>query len=149
MKKKFSTILVSVLLICAMVLPASAAQQIDRTSKVFYAECGPIEVETTLTVYESGARSNSRRANVTNTYKNNGKVIAEVTLSATFGYDGKTAWVISASGSHTTYDGWSYGSEKIGKSNSTASLSAALDHSYYASISVDISLTCSPTGQIS
>lgn len=149
MKKKFSTILVSVLLICAMVLPASAAQQIDRTSKVFYAECGPIEVETTLTVYESGARSNSRRANVTNTYKNNGKVIAEVTLSATFGYDGKTAWVISASGSHTTYDGWSYSSEKISKSGGTATLSATLSHSRYRSVTTSFSLTCSPTGQIS
>lgn len=149
MKKMFSTMLLSALLICATVLPTSAVQQTDRTSEVFYTECGPVEVETTLTVYESGARSNSKRASLTNTYKNNGKVIAEVTLNATFGYDGSTAWVISASGSHTTYDGWSYGSEKISKSGGTATLTASLSKSGAGTIPVSISLTCSPTGQIS
>ena len=63
--------------------------------------------------------------------------------------DGKTAWVSNASSSHTTYSGWSYGSEKITKSGGTASLTGTLSHLLHRNIPVNISLTCSPTGQIS
>lgn len=70
-------------------------------------------------------------------------------MSVTFGYDGKTAWVISASGSHTTYDGWSYSGERITTSGGTANLSATLRHLLHKSVAVNLSLTCSPTGQIS
>lgn len=148
MKKVFSTILVSALLICAMVLPSSAAQQTYPKIDTIYTGFGPVEIETTLVIYDS-FRSSNKSADLVREVKYSGKTIAKMTLSATFGYDGKTAWVISASGSHTTYDGWSYGSEKIAKSGGTATLSASLFRSSAGTIPVSVSLTCSPSGQIS
>ncbi len=148
MKKVFSTILISSLLICAMVFPTNAAQQIHPKIDTIYTEFGPVEIKSTLVVYDS-FRSNKKSADLTREVRYNGKTIAEVTLSATFGYDGKTAWVISASGSHTTYDGWSYNSEKISKSGGTATLTASLFKLSAGTIPISFSMTCSPTGQIS
>lgn len=149
MKRNISAVLVFILLLCTMALPAGAAQDTYRKIDVINTEFGPVEVETALTIQESFARSNTKRASTAQTFKFSGKVIAEVTLSATFGYDGKTAWVISASGSHTTYDGWQYGGEKITKSGGTAALTATLSKLTSSNVPVNISLTCSPTGEIS
>lgn len=149
MKKRLFSCLLLVCVMCAMAFPSSATQQLYCTTDIIHTECGDIEVETVLTVNNTSARSNYKSINGAQTFKYSGEVIAEVTLSATFGYDGKTAWVISASGSHTTYDGWSYGNERITKSGGNAKLTATLSHSQYRNIAVNISLTCSPTGEIS
>lgn len=148
MKKVYSWGLVFLLAVSMALLPAYAANS-EQKSEIIHTEFGDFEVETTTVIHNTLFRSNSVSVDRAKTIKNSGKVIAEVTLSATFGYDGKTAWVISASGSHTTYDGWSYSNEKITKSGGTASLSATLSHLLHTSIPVNISITCSPTGQIS
>ena len=132
-----------------MALPSSAIESTYSKTDTIETEFGLIEVETVLVVHESLTRSNTRSASYAQTFKYDGKTIAEVTLSATFGYDGKTSWVVSASGSHTTYDNWSYSGEKITKSGGTATLTATLSHSLHRSIAVNIPLTCSSTGQIS
>ena len=108
-----------------------------------------IEVETTLTVHENRMRASYRSAEKETTYKSEGKVIAIVKLEATFGYDGKTAWVEEAGSDHTTYDGWSYGSEKISTSGNTAKLTAIVKKAGVATVPVSISMTCTPTGSIS
>lgn len=149
LKKRASLALVFVLLLCAMTVPSGAVESAYQKNEIIETEFGLIEVETVLTVHKSLIRSNTKSADYKQTIKFSGDVIAEVTLFATFGYDGKTAWVISASGSHTTYDGWSYGSERITKSGGNAKLTATLSHSQYRNIAVNISLTCSPTGEIS
>lgn len=149
MKKHLFSCLLLVCVMCVMAFPSSATQQLYCTTDIIHTECGDIEVETVLTVNNMSARSNYKSINGTQTFKYSGAVIAEVTLSATFGYDGKTAWVISASGSHTTYDGWSYGGEKITKSGGTAALTATLSKLTSSNVPVNISLTCSPTGEIS
>lgn len=148
-KKSIFVVLVLVLLQCAMAFPSGAVEDIYRRTDLIETEFGAVEVETVLTVHESLTRSNTKSANYAQTFKYSGQTIAEVTLFATFGYDGKTSWVTSASSSHTTYDGWSYTNEKISKSGGTASLSAKLSHNIHGSVAVNISLTCSPTGQIS
>lgn len=148
MKKVYSWGLVFLLAVSMALLPAYAANS-EQKSEIIHTEFGDFEVETTTVIHNTLFRSNSVSVDRAKTIKNSGKVIAEVTLSATFGYDGKTAWVISASGSHTTYDSWSYSNEKITKSGGTASLSATLSHLLHTSIPVNISITCSPTGQIS
>lgn len=149
MKKRISFLLMSVLLLCAMTLPAGAVQQTYETTEIIETELGSIEKTSVITVRDSLVRSNSKSADCADTYRYGGKVIAEVTLSATFGYDGKTAWVISASGSHTTYDGWSYSGEKITKSGGSATLTAKLSKWSEGTANVNISLKCSPSGQIS
>lgn len=146
--KKFSFFIVIIMLMGIMIPPTHAASDICQETEIIHTEFGDFEIESTLVVYAM-ARSNSKTAHKSHTVKYDGRVVAEVTLSATFGYDGKTAWVSSASASHTTYDGWSYSNEKITKSGGTASLSAILSHLLHGSQSISISLTCSPTGQIS
>lgn len=148
MKKASSLGLILLMLVSVMILPTQASDVYQET-EVIQTEFGNIEIEARMVVYDSLLRSNTKSASRIATVKYDGKAIADVTLSATFGYDGKTAWVTSASGSHTTYDGWSYSNEKITNSGGTASLSATLSHLLHKSAAVNVSLTCSPTGQIS
>lgn len=147
--KKFSLLLSIILLIGLMIPSTYATSNMCQESEIIHTEFGDFELETITFIYSSESRSNGKSADRVYTVKQSGKTIAEITLSATFGYDGKTAWVSSASGSHVTYDNWSYGSERITKSGGTASLSAKLTHSRYEDIPIKMSMTCSPTGQIS
>ena len=147
--KKCSLLLSFMLLFCMMAPAALAAPEVYQEVETIHTEFGDLKVTTTTVIHDTFARSSKRTADKTLTVESGDSVIAKITLSATFGYDGSTAWVISASGSHTTYDGWSYNSEKISKSGGTAALSATLSHSKYKSVNTSISLTCSPTGQIS
>lgn len=147
--KQTSFFLAIILVVGLLIPPAHAASNVYREMDVFQTEFGILEVEITTVTYDSLSRASSKSADKRASIKMNGSVIAEVTLSATFGYDGKTAWVSSASSSHVTYDGWSYGSEKITKSGGTATLDAELIHLVHGSYPVKVSITCSPTGQIS
>lgn len=147
--KRISSLLVSIMLLC-MITPAAYAMPNDQQKvETGYAQYGNYEIKVYTIIHDPVARSNSKNADRIYTVKQSGKIIAEITLSATFGYDGKTAWVSSASGSHVTYDNWSYGNEKITKSGGTASLSAKLKHTRYEDVPINISMTCSPTGDIS
>ncbi|WP_251318353.1 hypothetical protein [Flintibacter muris] len=147
--KKLSFLL-ALALMAGLMIPAVHATPNDyQSTEVTYSKFGDFEIVTTTILYDLPTRSNARAADKTLSVKYSGNVIADVTLSATFGYDGETAWVSKTSSSHTTYSGWSYGSEKISQSGGTASLSGKLSHLLHGSHSVNISLTCSPTGQIS
>ncbi len=148
LKKKISALMGAFLLVSCAILPASAVEM-KQNVQVFYMDSGNIQVETVLIIHDSQMLAHSKSADIKRTYKSDGKVIAEVTLSATFGYDGEDAWVISADGSHVTYSGWSYGSEQIADSGNQARLTARLSHSGDSSIPVSLSLSCTPSGQIS
>lgn len=113
-----------------------------------------VETKTTiLNTYATLANSSSRSATRTKTYKANGSTVATVTLGASFGYDGTSAWVSSKSASHTNVSGWSYGSESLESNGDTVNLSAVLTQWAgiipIGTVDVNISLTCSPNGQIS
>ena len=109
-----------------------------------------VTVETVITVEDFLFRSSTKRASTVNTYKYKDEEIATVTLTATFGYDGSDAWVVSASASHTLEPGWSYSGERISDSGGTATLTATITNkSGPGSVPVDISLTCSKDGGIS
>ncbi len=149
MKKTGVLLLALTLLVSIMILPTQAVSNDTPDVEVVHTELGDFEIVTTTIIHDSVARSSSKSADRIREVKYSGKVVAKITLSATFGYDGKTAWVISASGSNNTYDGWKYGSEKISKSGGTASLTGILSHILHGTFSVDMSLTCSPSGQIS
>ena len=100
--------------------------------------------------YDSLLRSSTQKASSTSKFKNNGELIATVTLTATFGYDGSRAWVVSASGSHSMESGWTYSNQSISKSGGTANLTADIKSTTgLGSFPVDISLTCSTDGDIS
>lgn len=147
MKKRLTFAAVLFCLIFAMAVPSGAAPQVVQETKTTTTVYGDFEVEETLTVY-SNLRSSTKSASKSQTIKQSGIIVAEVTLDATFGYDGKTAWVVSASGSHTTYDGWSYSNERITKSGGTATLSATLSKGGVKA-PFSISITCTASGSIS
>lgn len=150
MRSWISIVLVSTMLVCAMVFPASAAEQNTyKDTEIIHTEYGNIEVDTTLVIYDSLFRSNTKSADKIHTFKYGGTQIAEVTLSATFGYDGKTAWVVSTDSSYTTSNGWSYRNEEISTSGNTATLTASLYKLLDGTIPVNISISCTPTGQMS
>lgn len=147
MSKKIISVMALFCLMFTMILPVGAASEVVCETETVTTVYGDLEVEETLVVYSS-ARSSTKSASKTHTFRQSGEVIAEVTLYATFGYNGSSAWVTSASGSHTTYSGWSYGSESITKSGGTASLSASLTK-FGVSAAVDISIKCTASGTIS
>ena len=136
MKKNITLMAVLFCLIFTMALPVGAASQVVCETTTVTTVYGDIEVEETLVIY-TNLRSNTKSVDKTSTYRQGGSVIAEVTLNATFGYDGKT------------YGVWSYNNERITKSGGTARLSAALNAPLSQGVSVNISLTCSPSGSIS
>ncbi len=147
MKKKIVALAALACLIVAMALPAGATSQTVCETKTVTTVYGDFEIEETLIVYNN-LRSSSRTASKTATCRQNGSVVAEATLTATFGYDGSSAWVGNASGSHTTYSGWSYSGEKVSKVGSTATLTASVSKSGVVK-SISVSMTCSPSGSIS
>lgn len=147
--KKLSFLLSLALLVGMMIPAAYAAPEVYQETDFIHTEFGDFEIVSTIIIHNPTSRSGSKSVDKTQTIKSSGKTIAEVTLLASFGYDGKSAWVSSASGSHTTYDGWSYSNEKITYTGGTASLNAALIHQQYRDLAVTLTLTCSPTGQIS
>ena len=99
MKKAYSWGLVFLLAVSMALLPVQAVSN-EQKSEVIHTEFGDLEVETTTVIRNTLSRSSSVSVNRTKTIKNSGK----------------TAWVTSASGSHETYEGWSYSGEKITKS---------------------------------
>ena len=145
--KKLVSFALCVMMLCAAVLPAGAVQSDDRNILVTVSEDGRLEIVTVLELSNSLLRT-SRTAHKTSYVNYDGERIAEVTLTATFGYDGDEAWVEESESDYETYDGWRYGSEEIEDSGGTVTLSAMLSHITEGRIPVDISMTCSPSGTI-
>lgn len=149
--KKRSTIVLSILLLFS-VLPlsrqASAAESVESTSVVIEDLGNGYTVETTTTVYADQVRVSKKSANAKSVYKHDGKEIATVILYATFSYNGTTSSVESTSYSKTTAFGWVYRNHNIATSGGRATLTATLS-SLIGSVAVNVSLYCSPTGNIS
>ena len=147
MKKLFSMVTVLALL-CVMFTTSALARQEVRTSVTDLGN--GITVERVITVNELDTRSSTKKASSVNTYKNNGEVIATVTLTTTFGYDGTRAWVVSSSGSHSVESGWTYKNENITNSGGTSRLTAELKSTTGLSrVPVNIDLVCTKNGEIS
>ncbi|MCI8869390.1 MAG: hypothetical protein HFF39_02415 [Lawsonibacter sp.] len=150
MKRSFSFIMVLALLMGIIMLPGHALESeiFRETETIFVEGIGYLEIETVITrapVFTRSGVGYDKSISV----RNSGRIIATVTLDASFGYDGSRAWVNSASATHSTNSGWSYGGESISKSGGTVTLTATLSKPLYNDIPVSISITCSPSGVIS
>lgn len=149
--KKLSFLMSLLLLfnLCTFSAAALSPEVYQETQVIYTEEYGDVLVETTLIIQPSLFRSSEKTASRTNNYSSGGTRIATVTLTATFGYDGRSAWVEDADGSHTVSGGWSYKNEEITTSGNTAELTAKLTKLLSSNIPVELSLSCSPTGTIS
>ncbi len=150
MKKRICSICLAALATAFVLAPTAQAAAVQEQQIVSYEtlEDGVV-VKTTLVIHESMLRSSTKRATKIMDYQYDGTDIASVSLTASFGYDGSDAWVNSTSVDHTTYDGWSYGSETVSESGGTANLSAKLTKLFHTTVKVDISITCTANGVIS
>ena len=146
--KRIVSLLTVLVLTCTMFSTPAFAYRHTETTLIDLGN--GLTAEQTITVYDQDFRASTKRASATMEYKNNGEKIGTVTLTATFGYGGSDAWVVSASGSHTLEPGWSYSGERISDSGGTATLAATIKSTKgLGQFPVDISLTCSKNGDIS
>lgn len=103
--------------------------------------------------FRTSALSQTKTYRRTSSVQQNGSRIGSTTLTASFGYDGSSAWVNSMRTSHSVASGWSYESESTWKSGETANMSASmikkLGFIQIAEADPSVSMTCSPSGQIS
>ena len=164
MKKLISLLLVTALTLSISVPCFAQENSSDRhlepsSSSVSVQNLGNgLTVETKTTVWRDALHLDSlsavsqKNASWTKTYRNNGSVVATVTLNAAFGYNGFSAGVIRSSASHSTASGWSYEGESLSNSGNTASLTAVLQQWLgiipVGTVNVDFSISCSPSGQI-
>lgn len=151
MKKIVLKLSILALLVCALSIPASAfAVENTRTTEIIYVEgLGEVEVTTITKVQNSLVRSSQKSASKTKEFTYDGQVVATVTLKATFGYDGSSAWVVSATGSQNISSGWTYKNQSIDKSGNSATLTATLSKGIGVKTPVEITMSCSPSGTIS
>ena len=103
---------------------------------------------TTLTVTAGNARSGPIYGTKDSNYYHGAEWVGYVALSGTFTYNGSTATALSASASHSTAPGWSYGPESVWCSGPTAYCMSSFTGSG-GRVGVSLALTCSPGGAIS
>ena len=157
--KKCSALALALLFVVYLV-PAPIASAVDESDngsveETYVEDLGNgIVVTSTLTVYPSTARYNSKVAGLESKFTSNGTWIATITLTGNFKYNGITAGVNSASYTKSVASGWSYTNHNLTKttvassSGGTVHLTANLKD-FPLVVPVDMTVHCSPTGVIS
>ncbi len=152
MKKSFISLFLVVLFAVAMFVPAQALNTIEETRVYYTVLENGVSVETTVVVYSENSvcrGTQTKRASKSSVFKQGNTTVATVQLNGYFGYNGSTSWVISSNASKTVSPGWTYSGESIAHSGGTATLTATIKNQLTALFSVNISLSCSPSGAIS
>ena len=153
MKKRIISKCLMALIIVSMLASAALAEYMpEETVTIVKALENGITVESIITVHESFSAFSTmatKKATKTDTYKRNGTQIATVSITASFGYDGSSSWVNSASVSKSVSSGWTYSNEKITTSGGTATVTAILSKIGVASMDIYTYISCSPDGEIS
>ena len=141
-------VLILALLLAVSLLPVSRGFAADVSENTHVEDLGNgITVESVLVVKPSLARSSSKSASLTSTFKHNGVQIAVITLNAVFIYDGSTSRATYASYSKDVASGWTYANHSLTRSGNTAALTATLK-TPPGNVPVDMKISCSPTGVI-
>lgn len=112
-----------------------------------------VSIPKTSTKMHLNSLTQTKTANATNTVNHDGSWVGSITLTANFGYNGSSSWVNGMSTSHSIASGWTYENESTWKSGRTANMSADMVKKFgfitLASVSPNVSVSCSPSGQIS
>lgn len=145
-KKLFSLALVSLLM---FVFAFSCfAQESKRVVDTYTENLGNgVTAVVTITEIDNLARS-SKAHQISKEYYSGGTYIGAAILNASFTYNGSTAQATAASGAGSGSNGWSYGGQSTGTSGNRAYLNATLSNGGRR-VPVNLSLTCSPSGNIS
>lgn len=152
MKRLSSLVMAGLLVFC--LVPAASATEVDPDQQLYTVEDlgNGITRKTTITVEPAESSltraTHTREVTSDNEYEMGGVVIATVSFTVTFKYDGNRSWVDSTSYSKSLKSGWTYSNHKIQTFGGSANLTATLKKSP-SIVPVDISLRCSPSGAIS
>ncbi len=149
--KRFLALLMGSMIAIGGAFPCYAIDAKEETTTIFYQLENGVTVEETIweTNISTFASERQKRGTARKTYRIGSDIIAVVSLTATFWYDGSDSGVVSTDSSHTVYDDWSYRNESMWDSGDTAYLSAVLTNPDIEDVDVDLSLSCSPSGQLS
>lgn len=137
--KRLTVFLLAVMLLVCAAIPcaAEAPEKIDFSYR------------DTLVISPSFARTSERTGTKTRTFTYKGDTIAEISLTATFRYNGSSVSVVSKSVSdYTTYNGWSYQQSSLTSSGGTATLTGKLKKGLL-NANVNFSISCDASGNIS
>ena len=146
-------------------VPFSAAETVpQQNDKTIISESeenldNGFTIETVISVPKTdegihfNASTQTKTANATSTVRHDGDWVGSITLTANFGYNGSFSWVNRMSTSHSVASGWTYENERTWKSGRTAKMSASMSKKIafipITTVDPSVSITCSPTGQIS
>lgn len=145
-KKLFSLVVVSLLMFVFAL--SCFAQENERVIKTYTEDLGNgITAVVTITEADSLTRS-TKTHSISKEYYSAGTYIGNAVLTANFYYDGSTARATGAGGAGSGANGWSYGGQSTGTSGNRAYLNATLSDGSH-NVPVSLSLTCSPSGNIS
>lgn len=149
MKRIFS-LLLSLLLLVSLAVPAAAVDSApEQTVSTHTVDLGDGWTMTEELIVQDQARTASKSANRTQTFKKSGVKIAEIGVTGVFRYDGSTVSVTSKIVSpKTTYDGWSFSQSSFTSSGGTIKLSGKLTKLLNTSVPVSITLSCDKDGNI-
>lgn len=147
---KILALLLCIIIVYNCVSPCSA---VDNSEVLYYGEEtleNGILVTDTISETSPNSRNMSRCVTREKKYYDDGALVAEIALTATFRYDGNTVSVVSKSISKCeTYDGWSFKQSSFTSSGGTVTLTGKLSKLLVLNASVKISLTCDENGNIS
>lgn len=152
MKRLYSTLLCVIVLI-GLVMPAKAVDCADILEQVTVEEeiiIGNRVIATEEATTPFSSSSITIPATKTKKYSKNGKVIANIGVTAEFCYNGTSVKVVSKKISpKALYDGWSFIQSSFTSSGGTVSLKGRLEKSGVSPITVSITITCDKNGNIS
>lgn len=139
----------------ALLLAATFAAPVlaDGEDNVVYAQ--ETVLENGLTVVDqvidiTAARASDKTYARTRMFKDGETVVAVITMTATFRYNGTTVSVVNKSVTQTdTYDGWEYVQNSFTSSGGTVTLNAKLTKWFIFNTSFTMTLTCDKDGNIS
>lgn len=152
MKKRFISLCLVAVLSLALFIPAHAEYIPEESVSSVIVMGNGITVEITLIVHNTSTVSraaSTKTASKTAVYKYNGAEIATIVIDASFGYNGTSSWVNSASVSKSVASGWTYSGESLTNFGGTATVTATLSKLFTPNVNVNTSITCSPAGAIS
>lgn len=152
MKKRIMTLCLMALMVVTMLVPTAQAVYIPEEVITVVDLGNGVTVESILTVHESlAAFSTMATKTVTknDVYRVGGQEVATISLTASFGYDGSTSWVNSASVTKSIASGWTYSNENLTTSGGTATVIAILKKSGITTTNIYTYISCSPNGDIS
>lgn len=151
---KIISILVATILIFSFSITADASEiNVNPDANSTYEDSNIIDLGDgyTIKVKDTEIISNSRimskTAVRTAECEYDGKIIATIKLTATFTYNGATAYCTDVSSSYTMNDGWTYSNRSTTRVGDTATTSAKLSKGIrYANVT--ISMRCTGKGEI-